>query len=136
MGIRNFIMDGSLSVYVFGEYDETLAAAFDGAKDYFLKENILIADTPRHADVLLVIPPIADKNAKILRAFYDEMLAPKYVVCADTKRSREKYRSYALINDLRRIIPVNTECQIDRQKGKENLINAFARIKEMIRNDG
>ena len=136
MGIRNFIMYGSLSVYIFGEYNEILNEAIAKAKDYFLKENILIADTPRHADVLLVIPPISQKNAKTLRAFYDEMLDPKYVICADTNQCREKYRSYALINDLRQIIPVNTECQIDRQKGRDNLINAFARIKEMIRDDG
>ncbi len=136
MGIKNFIMNGSLSVYIFGEYSETLFAAIDAAADYFLKENIRITDTPRHADVLLIVPPIAHKSAKILRTFYDEMLAPKYVICADTKRCPEKYRSYALIKDLRQIIPVNTECQICQQNGKENLINAFARIKEMIRNDG
>jgi len=136
MGIKNFIMNGSLSVFIFGEYSEILASAIDDASDYFLKENIRITDTPRHADILLVIPPVANKNAKILRMFYDEMLSPKYVICADLNQCREKYRSYALIKDLRQIIPVNTECQIDSQTGKKNLINAFARIKEMIRNDG
>jgi NADH-quinone oxidoreductase subunit B len=64
--------------------------------------------SPRQSDVMIVAGTVTYKMASAVRRIYDQMAAPKWVIamgaCAS---SGGMYRSYAVLQGVDRIVPVN-----------------------------
>lgn len=64
--------------------------------------------SPRQSDCMIVAGTVTYKMAEVVRRIYDQMAAPKWVVamgaCASTGGM---YRSYAVLQGLDRIVPVD-----------------------------
>ena len=64
--------------------------------------------SPRQSDVMIVSGTVTYKMARVVRRLYDQMAEPKWVIamgaCASTGGM---YRSYAVLQGVDRILPVN-----------------------------
>ena len=82
----------------------TSASRFDIAR--FGSE--LFRPSPRQADLMIVSGRVSQKMAPVLKEIYDQMPEPKWVIamgaCASTGGM---YRSYAVLQGVDRIIPVD-----------------------------
>ena len=64
--------------------------------------------SPRQSDVMIVAGTVTYKMARVVKRIYDQMAEPKWVIamgaCAS---SGGMYRSYAVLQGVDRILPVN-----------------------------
>ena len=90
---------------------------------------------PRQADCMIVAGTVTYKQAEIVRRIYDQMAAPKWVVamgaCAS---SGGMYRSYATLQGVDRIIPVDIYVSGCPTR-PEALIDAMMALQEKIRQE-
>lgn len=68
----------------------------------------LFQASPRQADVMIVAGTVTNKMAPVIRALYDQMAEPKWVialgVCAS---SGGMFHSYAVLQGVDRVVPVD-----------------------------
>lgn len=89
--------------------DEVLSAL--GSRYDVERFGCLPQTDPKHADLLIVSGAITYKSAAHVRAIYDAMPAPKYVMaigaCADCGGPFSPELSYSVIPGVNKIIPVD-----------------------------
>ena len=66
-------------------------------------------NSPRQADMIMVLGTITYKMAPVLKRLYDQMAEPKYVVavCGCTISGGPFIKSYHVVNGIDKIIPVD-----------------------------
>lgn len=64
--------------------------------------------SPRQSDVMIVAGRVSQKMAPVLKAIYDQMLEPKWVIAmGDCASSGGIYNNYAIIQGVDKIVPVD-----------------------------
>jgi len=88
--------------------------------------------SPRQSDVMIVSGTVTYKMALALRRVYDQMPEPKWVIamgaCASTGGM---YRSYAVLQGVDRIVPVNVYIAGCPPR-PEALLDALIKLQEMV----
>ena len=91
--------------------------------------------SPRQADLLMVVCTISHKQAPILRAVYEQMAEPKWVVsfgvCAS---SGGFYRNYATVQGIDTIIPVDVYIPGCPPR-PEAVLDAIMRLQDKVRRE-
>ncbi len=91
---------------------------------------------PRQVDLLIVNGVITYKAAPYLRAFYDQMLAPKYVMsigsCANCGGPFSSDISYSVVPGINKIIPVDVYVPGCPPR-PEAIMNGLLSLQEKIR---
>ena len=91
---------------------------------------------PRQADLLIVSGMVSYKAAAHLRALYDAMLAPKYVLalgaCANCGGAYAPEFSYSVVPGVDRIIPVDVYVPGCPPR-PESIMNGLIALQEKIR---
>jgi NADH-quinone oxidoreductase subunit B len=88
--------------------------------------------SPRQSDVMIVAGTVTYKMASAVRRIYDQMAAPKWVIamgaCAS---SGGMYRSYAVLQGVDRIVPVNVYVSGCPPR-PEALLDAIVKLQQSI----
>lgn len=88
--------------------------------------------SPRQSDCMIVAGTVTYKMAEVVRRIYDQMAAPKWVVamgaCASTGGM---YRSYAVLQGVDRIVPVDIYISGCPPR-PEALLDGMIRLQEKI----
>lgn len=64
--------------------------------------------SPRQSDVMIVAGRVSQKMAPVLKAIYDQMLEPKWVIAmGDCSSSGGIYNNYAIVQGVDKIVPVD-----------------------------
>jgi NADH-quinone oxidoreductase subunit B len=88
--------------------------------------------SPRQSDCMIVAGTVTYKAAEVVRRIYEQMAAPKYVVamgaCASTGGM---YRSYAVMQGVDRIVPVDIYISGCPPR-PEALLDGMMRLQEKI----
>src|ERR1700693_50008 len=91
--------------------------------------------SPRQSDVMIVAGTVTYKMATALRRIYDQMAAPKWVIamgaCASTGGM---YRSYAVLQGVDRIVPVEDTVSGCRPP-PEALLHAVIKLQEKVKRE-
>jgi membrane-bound hydrogenase subunit mbhJ len=71
--------------------------------------GIQLVGSPRHADVLLVTGPVTKDMADRVKRIYEQVPAPKYVICVGSCGSTGGvfYNSYNTMGGVDKVIPVD-----------------------------
>jgi NADH-quinone oxidoreductase subunit B len=91
--------------------------------------------SPRQSDVMIVSGTVTYKMATALRRIYDQMAAPKWVIamgaCAS---SGGMYRSYAVLQGVDRIVPVDAYVSGCPPR-PEALLDALVKLQSKVRRE-
>lgn len=91
--------------------------------------------SPRQSDCMIVAGTVTYKMAEAVRRIYDQMASPKWVVamgaCASTGGM---YRSYAVLQGVDRILPVDVYISGCPPR-PEALLDGMSRLQEKIRHE-
>jgi membrane-bound hydrogenase subunit mbhJ len=71
--------------------------------------GVKLVGSPRHADVLLVTGPVTKEMAERVKRVYEQVPAPKYVICIGSCGSTGGvfYNSYNTMGGVDKVIPVD-----------------------------
>jgi len=76
--------------------------------DVLERYGMLFRFSPRQSDVMMVAGTVTKKMAPVIKAVYDQMSEPKYVVAVGSCAiSGNIYKSYSTLQGLDRIVPVD-----------------------------
>lgn len=89
--------------------------------------------SPRQADLMIVAGRVSQKMAPVLRATYDQMMDPKWVismgVCASTGGM---FNNYAIVQGVDQIVPVDVYAP-GCPPGPETLLHAIITLHDKVR---
>jgi len=76
--------------------------------DVLERFGMLFRFSPRQSDVMIVAGTVTKKMAPVIKAVYDQMSEPKYVIAVGSCAiSGNIYKSYSTLQGLDRIVPVD-----------------------------
>jgi len=76
--------------------------------DVLERYGMLFRFSPRQSDVMIVAGTVTKKMAPVIKAVYDQMSDPKYVIAVGSCAiSGNIYKSYSTLQGLDRIVPVD-----------------------------
>lgn len=88
--------------------------------------------SPKHADLLLVVGAVNHKMAPYLRAIYEQMNEPRWVVAlGDAASHGGPYDNYSTVQGVDKIIPVDVHIP-GNPPGPEQILDGLTKLQQKI----